>query len=204
MKYTINEIFYSVQGEGMRAGEASVFVRFSGCNLRCSMEPSDKSPGGFNCDTEFVSGRKVTLDELIDWIKMTHIGSPPSWVVLSGGEPLLQLNEKLINRLKKEGYKLAIETNGTKAIPDGLDWVVCSPKVAEHALIPTEVDELKYVRHYGQGIPKPKIKAKVKIISPAFDAREVPRETLKWCIQLVKDNPEWRLSVQQHNQWKVR
>lgn len=89
--YLVNEMFRSVQGEGARTGHESLFVRFTGCNMRCAMEPGPKSPGGFDCDTEFVSGRRVNIIELMDWLTEVHDSSPMSdpWVVLTGGEPLL-------------------------------------------------------------------------------------------------------------------
>src|SRR5262245_35338828 len=97
MKYRINEVFYSLQGEGVRAGTANVFVRFTGCNLRCAMEPGDRSPGGFDCDTEFVSGRAVTLEELDDWIGVATRGVACAWLILTGGEPALQADREFID-----------------------------------------------------------------------------------------------------------
>lgn len=199
MTYRVNEVFYSLQGEGARAGEPSVFVRFSGCNLTCSM-----ATHGFDCDTEFVSGRSVDSGDLMEWIDSV-VGGNCSWVVLTGGEPLLQVDEELLDALQRWGKRVAIETNGTHAIPDRIEWVTVSPKVAEHVLKPTEAEEVKYVRSYGQGIPKPKIKAKYKYISPAFSGDgTLDPKTLKWCIDLVKDNPDWRLTCQNHKLWTVR
>lgn len=201
-QYRINEVFYSLQGEGARSGEPSVFVRFSGCNMTCAVEPSETSPGGFNCDTEFVSGRSMSAVQLL--MEIRDASPDCKWLVLTGGEPLLQLDDDLIQAFKANGYSLALETNGTKPIPEGLDWVCVSPKVAEHAVVPTEANEVKYVRSHGQGIPKPAIKAEHQFISPAFDAREVAGKTLEWCIRLCLDNPSWSLSVQDHNQWNLR
>ncbi|MCB0359280.1 MAG: 7-carboxy-7-deazaguanine synthase QueE, partial [Bdellovibrionales bacterium] len=95
--YTINEIFYSLQGEGVRAGTANIFVRFSGCNQTCSIESH-----GFDCDTEFVSGRKLTADELLAEIK--SLSADCRWIILTGGEPTLQLDAALVERLKEEGF----------------------------------------------------------------------------------------------------
>lgn len=221
-RYKINEIFYSLQGEGMRAGEASVFVRFSGCNLKCAMEPGPKSPGGFDCDTEFESGRMMTAEEIASEIEAVLIAggsrpeqmnSFPYWIVFTGGEPALQLDKALVDYLHVANFKLAIETNGTVNVDDlGLDWITVSPKVAEHALQQLKADEVKYVRGYGQSIPKTRVEARYKLVSPAFDGVEVRRadvalpghNSLAWCIQLVKANPEWRLSVQLHKAWGVR
>lgn len=195
--YMINEIFDSLQGEGMRAGTANVFVRFSGCNLTCKVESH-----GFDCDTEFASGRRMTGQEIVD--EMNRIGGQCKAVIFTGGEPLLQLDDWLVNFIKRHGWFVAVETNGTRPVPPGIDWVTLSPKVAEHALKLLEANELKYVRGYGQGIPKPKAKAPHLLISPAFEGAQINRRTLKWCIELVKRNPDWRLSVQQHKSWQAR
>jgi 7-carboxy-7-deazaguanine synthase len=213
-KYVVNEVFYSVQGEGMRAGCASVFVRFTGCNLRCDVAAGDKSPGNFACDTEFASGRAVTANELIAWIeheapRWHRAGDPTDlagggWLVLTGGEPGLQIDEELIRALHAYGYLLAVETNGSIELPPGLDWITVSPKVAEHAIKQRTASEVKYVRGYGQGIPKTEVSAAHRLISPAFDGLTIRPDVLAWCIQLVKEHPEWRLSVQNHKAWTVR
>ena len=202
--YRINEIFYSLQGEGARSGEPSIFVRFSGCNMTCSVQPSEKSPGGFDCDTEFASGRTVSLEELCEWV-VDEVGeSTCEWIILTGGEPGLQVDEDFVDYFHSRGFKLAIESNGSVELPDNLDWVTVSPKVAEHAIRQLTADEVKYVRCWGQGIPKPKCKATHQFISPAFHARETSKATLDWCVKLCLDNPAWRLSVQNHNLWNVR
>ena len=202
--YAVNEVFYSLQGEGRRTGETSVFVRFSGCNLRCDIEAGEKSPGGFRCDTEFASGIVMSDDAILEQIAKAHGSAPAKWIVLPGGEPLLQVDDELIRKLKKAGYLIAVETNGTQIVPEGLDWVCVSPKVAEHCLKVKVADEVKYVRNVGQGIPRPSVKATHQYISPAFNERELDGEVLAWCIKLVKNNPAWNLSVQDHNLWSVR
>lgn len=203
-KYRVNEIFYSIQGEGIRQGTANVFVRFSGCNLKCS---KDDELSGFDCDSEFSSGVDYTLDELVHAVYQfwpLHSAAPLS-VIFTGGESAMQLDQRLIDPMKELGWYLCIETNGTYELPTGLDWVCCSPKSAEHTLRVKHVDELKYVRHIGQGLPKPKLKAKHYLISPAFEPDwTVKPETIAHCIQMVKDNPTWRLSVQMHKFFGVR
>lgn len=205
--YTVNEVFWSPQGEGIRAGQMSCFVRFTGCNLRCSVEPGEKSPGGFDCDTEFTSGRKLTADELIAEIKQT-IGRDDVrglWVVFTGGEPGLQLDADLVHRCDDEGLLCAIETNGSVDVSRlHLDWVVVSPKVAEHCVRQLKADELRYVRGYGQALPVPSCVATHKLISPAHNGLDVDARALAWCIDLIKENPEWRLSVQMHKAWSIR
>lgn len=195
--YRINEIFYSLQGEGVRAGTANLFLRFSGCNQTCST-----ATHGFDCDTEFVSGRTLNLDEIISELKAT--ANNAEWIVITGGEPALQLDQALITRLHQTGYKLAIETNGSIELPEGIDWITVSPKVAEHAIKQRFAHEVKYVRGHGQGIPKTVVEAQYKLISPAFKGDQVDQRALEWCIKLVEENPAWRLSVQQHKLWAVR
>lgn len=219
--YTINEVFYSLQGEGVRAGTPNVFIRFTGCNMRCKKgEESSKSPGNFDCDTEFESGRKLTLMQLHELIQtiLSQYASAGAfrklpWLILTGGEPALQVDVEFCDYFHSNGYKLAIETNGSIELPKVLmptafgeseepaeiiDWITVSPKVAEHCIAQRFAHEVKYVRGYGQGIPKTVVEAEHYVISPAFDGTELDKETLKWCIQLVKENPQWRLSVQQH------
>ena len=196
--YQVNEIFYSLQGEGVRVGTPNVFIRLSGCNLRCSAD----GPEGFDCDTEFVSGRPLSAEQIVAGARTA--GGACNWVVLTGGEPALQVDDELLAALHAGGYMCAIETNGTKELPAGLDWICVSPKTAEHTIRAQECDEVKYVRHAGQGIPRPAIGADHYLISPAFDGGILPLANLNWCIALAKENPPWRLSVQLHKSWKVR
>lgn len=202
--YGINEIFYSIQGEGSRFGCASVFVRFQGCNLQCNVEPGDKSPGGFRCDTEFASGRKLTAQEIL--AEVNAVRGTCNWIVLTGGEPLLQVDKDLVGIFKSAGFLLAVETNGTiDPAGLGLDFVTLSPKVAEHAVKCKRADELKYVRGYGQAIPKPECSCAGDFwISPAFDGTELDQRTLEWCVRLVKENPQWRLTIQLHKFMRIR
>lgn len=201
-KYVVNECFYSLQGEGVRAGTPNIFVRFTGCNLRCDIAAGPKSPGGFACDTEFESGRKLSLDEILEWV--LRCSKDCKWLILTGGEPGLQVDEEFCLFFREAGYRLAIETNGSVALPPLLDWITVSPKVAEHAIVQKTADEVKYVRGWGQGIPKTKVEAGHYLISPAFSGLELPEETLQWCVKLCLEHPPWRLSVQQHKQWRVR
>ena len=196
-KYRINEIFYSVQGEGVRAGCPSLFLRFSKCNLLCTV-----ASHGFDCDTEFESGEDMTAGEIV--AALGDLSGDCRWVVLTGGEPGLQVDDELVDALHRAGYRLAIETNGTVALPSGLDWVTVSPKVPEEALRQRQADEVKYVRAAGQEIPETVVRADHYLISPAFDGDVLQPETLAWCLELVRRNPGWRLSVQQHKGWGVR
>ena len=196
-RYLVNEIFYSLQGEGVRAGTPNLFLRLSRCNLACKVETH-----GFDCDTEFESGRWMTPAEILE--EFRQLSPACRWVVLTGGEPALQVDRELVDLLHAAGYKLAIETNGSFELPEGIDWITVSPKVAEHAIRQRTAHEVKYVRGYGQAIPKTVVQAEHRLISPAFDGAEVDPRTLDWCIRLCKENPPWRLSVQQHKLWQVR
>ncbi len=192
-KLFVNEIFYSLQGEGARKGSANIFVRFAHCNLSC----------GF-CDTEFESYRELTLDEILEECR----AFPCRNIIFTGGEPLLQLDKDIVRAFKRAGYYLAIETNGTITPPRTLDWITVSPKVAEHVMARrfkgVHINELKYVRNKSQGIPRPGVKADHYYVSPEFEGDYLDRENLTHCIELVKMNPGWKLSLQEHKLLNVR
>lgn len=204
-RYSVNEIFFSLQGEGARAGTPNIFVRFSGCNLRCDVKAGKRSPGGFACDTEFESGQAMTAAQIVT-AALRLAPKAGTGVIFTGGEPALQLDRSLVDQLRKAGFgPLCIETNGTIDVaPLGLDWISLSPKVAEHAVRVKACDEIRYVRGHGQGIPRPSARATRKFISPAFAGDVLDPDTLRWCVDLVKANPEWALSVQQHKTWGIR
>ena len=204
-RYSVNEIFFSLQGEGARAGTPNVFVRFSGCNMRCDVRRGPRSPGGFACDTEFESGKAMT-GKLIVAEALRLAPRSGTGVIFTGGEPALQLDGSLVDAFRGAGFgPLCIETNGTCDVSAlGLDWISLSPKVAEHAVKERECDEIRYVRGFGQGIPRPKTKARRKFLSPAFSGDVVDRVALQWCVDLVKAHPDWALSVQQHKFWRIR
>jgi organic radical activating enzyme len=197
--YKINELFYSLQGEGSRAGTANVFVRFSGCDLAC----------GF-CDTEFESGKEMTAQEIVSEALrlMPHRGPAHCSVILTGGEPALQYDEELSRAFRSMDIFVAVETNGNSPLKAPADWVSCSPKVADHVVarnFPKGVDEIRYVRHSGQSIPEAKgIPVRYRFVSPQFDGDRLDRASLAHCMALVLENPMWGLSVQQHKLWRVR
>ena len=202
-KYRINEVFKTIQGEGIRAGTVNVFVRFTGCNLTCRMEPGEKSIGGFDCDTEFASGEWFTKDQLIEWI--IREAGDCRWVIFTGGEPALQIDKELVDGLHNKDFRMAIETNGSIDVSGlGLDWICVSPKVAEHAVRQMTANEIKYVRNYGQAIPKPACIGENLLISPGYDGNQSNPRNMEWCIKLIMDNPAWRMSVQYQKLWKVR
>ena len=132
--YRVNEIFYSLQGEGFWTGTPMVFVRFSGCNLRCPF-----------CDTDHREGRPMRVEEIVQAVRAA--GSCKR-VCLTGGEPLLQLDRELVDALHQAGYTLHLETNGTRPVPEGVDWVTLSPKedfVSGGKVVVEKADELKLV-----------------------------------------------------------
>jgi 7-carboxy-7-deazaguanine synthase len=196
-QYRINEIFYSLQGEGVRAGCPSLFVRFAKCNLQCTV-----ASHGFDCDTEFETGRPMTLEAIV--AELRNLSRDCQWVVLTGGEPALQVDRELVEALHAAGYRLAIETNGSRKLPEGLDWITVSPKVPEAEIRQRLANEVKYVRTVGQGIPDTVVQAEHFLISPAFSGDHLDPETLRWCLELVRRHPQWRISVQQQKGWGVR
>ena len=134
----VKDIFYSIQGEGARSGEASIFIRLSGCNLNCPF-----------CDTDYTGGVDMSLDEIYNAIKDYSC----DWIVWTGGEPTLQLTEDIIEYFKLNGFKQAIESNGTKPIPKGIDYIVASPK-GYYKMKPKWVNELRIPVSCGNDISK--------------------------------------------------
>lgn len=208
-RYAINETFASLQGEGALAGTAMLFVRFARCNLRCGRT----NEAGFDCDTDFSGARLLTADELIAELRaLEDAQGARIWVLLTGGEPTLQLDEALCERLHVEGWSIAVESNGTVALSSAvrvrIDHLTVSPKTAEHTIRLRDPDELRVVRAVGQELsPYSQIKARFRFVSPAFPASgEVDPRALAWAMELVERNArdEWRLSVQQHKLWRAR
>ena len=187
MNLNVNEIFYSLQGEGGRVGEASIFIRLTKCNLACDF-----------CDTDFVNGKEMSVSEILNEIRVFDC----RWIVWTGGEPTLQLTDEIIAFFKKNGYFQAIETNGTHKVPAGIDYIACSPKRDVETVknrIP-EVDELRFPMKKGDLLPDISIlpKAKRYLLSPIFDGQNIVRESVSYCVELIKENPKWSLSLQMH------
>lgn len=182
----INEIFYSLQGEGRNTGRAAVFIRFSGCNLRCPF-----------CDTKHESGTLMT-DEMIIAEARKY---PTDLIILTGGEPTLFADAALIEKLHDAGFKIAMETNGTRPIPNGIDFVTISPKFefCQHAkLAVKKCDELKVVYNGKNDMTLyENIEAHYKYIQPCDTGDEVVNKKIRQSsLEFVLRNPSWRLSLQ--------
>lgn len=198
--YYIKEIFYSLQGEGKNVGIPSVFVRFAGCNLQCSVEVE-----GFDCDTDFRNGSPMTATEIVEEV----LRYPAPNVILTGGEPLLQLDVDLAFALRCKGRVLFLETNGTKPLPregeglrSNLRWIVCSPHTPLEKIQLQQCDELRLVVRQGDNLEwfdqrswVERLSPRVIFISPAWEDGFV-KENIDWCVDLVKQNPWFTLSLQ--------
>ncbi len=195
----VSEIFYSIQGEGLRAGSANIFIRLAGCKAKHACMAS-----GVKCDTEFESGKEMSNASIA--LHIATIGKDCKNIIWTGGEPTDQLTDQIVSEFKILGYYQAIETSGLNPVPRGIDWITLSPKVAEHILaknFPEEIDEIKYIRHKGQAIPEPSVKARSRFISPHSDGFTINQANLNHCIELVKENPTWMLTMQYHKIWNV-
>lgn len=192
MKLIINEIFYSLQGEGARAGRPSIFIRLSKCNLRCSF-----------CDTEYDSGEEMSLEEIHKDIEKFGC----KWIVWTGGEPTLQLTDEIVAFFKSKGYMQAIETNGTRKVPQGIDYITCSPKQHFERIkeLILHAHELRFPMVKGDELPNLQElpEADNYLLSPIFDANKLNKENLDYCVKLIKENPQWSLSVQLHKLIKI-
>ncbi|WP_339828756.1 7-carboxy-7-deazaguanine synthase [uncultured Parvibaculum sp.] len=202
--YSVKEIFYTLQGEGANAGRAAVFCRFAGCNLWSGREEDRESAVCRFCDTDFVGtdgtggGKFADAAALAAAVEDKWEGADGArFVVCTGGEPLLQLDAALIAALHARGFEIAVETNGTIAAPDGLDWICVSPKAAA-PLKQTQGDELKLV--YPQATARPELFEALDFehffLQPMDGDRtdENTRAATAYCLA----HPKWRLSLQTH------
>jgi 7-carboxy-7-deazaguanine synthase len=217
MTYTVKEIFYTLQGEGAQTGRAAVFCRFSGCNLWSGREEDRSRAVCQFCDTDFVGtgpdgGRFSSAKELADAIDRCWGGDVArlygaekagKYVVCTGGEPLLQLDEPLIAALHERGFEVAVETNGTRPAPASLDWICVSPK-ADAPFVQMTGSELKLVYPQEKAPPE-------KFAALAFghfflqpmDGPDIARNT-ELAIDYCLKHPQWRLSIQTHKLVGVR
>jgi 7-carboxy-7-deazaguanine synthase len=198
MTLEVSEVFYSLQGEGLRAGSANIFVRLKGCKAKNACYAA-----GIKCDTEFESGIQYTIQDLAAKIK--SIGRGCNNIIWTGGEPLDQLTDDITKYFQDLGYYQAIETSGLHPVVANIDYVVVSPKVAEHVIKKnfTHVNELRYVRHKGQDIPLPSITADSYYLSPHSRGWDIDADNIRHCIELILNNPQWKLSIQQHKIWNI-
>ncbi len=225
MTYTVKEIFYTLQGEGAQTGRAAVFCRFSGCNLWSGREEDRSRAVCRFCDTDFVGtgpdgGKFKNAKELADAIDRCwagegrdaseglssprsaglsngSIGLPKKYVVCTGGEPLLQVDEDLISELHQRGFEVAVETNGTRPAPLSLDWVCVSPKEGA-PLVQTTGSELKLVYPQDNAPPEKfeQLDFRHFFLQP-MDGPHTARNTelaIEYCLR----HPRWRLSIQTH------
>jgi 7-carboxy-7-deazaguanine synthase (Cx14CxxC type) len=222
--YTVKEIFYTLQGEGAQSGRAAVFCRFSGCNLWSGREEDRSRAVCKFCDTDFVGtgpdgGKFKSAKELADAIDRCWAGDSrgtnegfssqrsagltngstgsPKYVVCTGGEPLLQVDEDLISELHQRGFEVAVETNGTRPAPQSLDWVCVSPK-AGAPLVQTTGSELKLVYPQDNAPPEKfeQLDFRHFFLQP-MDGPRTARNTelaIEYCLR----HPRWRLSLQTH------
>jgi 7-carboxy-7-deazaguanine synthase (Cx14CxxC type) len=218
VSYTVKEIFYTLQGEGAQTGRAAVFCRFSGCNLWTGREEDRSRAVCQFCDTDFVGtgpdgGRFSSAIELADaidrcWagraddfvqagIRVSGHAAGRKYVVCTGGEPLLQLDDALIDALHERGFEVAVETNGTKPAPASLDWICVSPK-AGAPFVQTSGNELKLVYPQEQAPPEKfeRLAFEHFFLQP-MDGAETALNTER-AIEYCLAHPRWRLSIQTH------
>ena len=202
--YTIKEIYYTLQGEGYHTGRPAIFIRFSGCNLWSGQEKDRKKAICNWCDTDFLgtngtnggkySAKNIKKKILDLW--PLNVESLP-YVILTGGEPLLQIDDKLVKNIHEAGFEIGLETNGTLNPPDGIDWICVSPK-ANTDLILLKGNELKVV--YPQSGINPRIYEKLQFehffIQPMDGTDQ--QKTTKKSKDFVMKNPIWKLSIQTH------
>ena len=205
MTYAVKEIFFTLQGEGANTGTPAVFCRFAGCNLWSGRETDRTSATCRFCDTDFVGtdgvggGRFETADALAGAIEAAWPSDARAhrFVVCTGGEPLLQLDPELVEAVHRRGFRLAIETNGTLPVPDGVDWICVSPK----ALAPLSVsagDELKLV--YPQQGAAPEKFEQLQFRHFFLQPMDGPsrEDNTRLAVEYCKAHPRWRLSLQIH------
>jgi 7-carboxy-7-deazaguanine synthase len=204
MTYSVKECFYTLQGEGAHTGRAAVFLRFAGCNLWSGLERDRASAFCRFCDTDFVGvdgdggGRFASPNAVAAHVAAKWGGaSGKRYVVCTGGEPLLQLDEALIVALHENGFQVAVETNGTIAAPPSIDWVCVSPKSTAQ-LEQVSGDELKLV--YPQADAPPEKFAALSFRNFFLQPMDGPRrdENTAACIAYCLAHPQWRLSLQTH------
>lgn len=205
MTYSVKEIFYTLQGEGAQAGRPAVFCRFAGCNLWSGREQDRAQAVCQFCDTDFVGtdgvngGRFADAQALAAAIdaQWLVIDSQHKYVVFTGGEPLLQLDEPLVAAMHDVGFEVAIETNGTLPVPEGVDWVCVSPKQGATLLLEQGSEIKVVIPQAGQDLTLfEQLNFEHYFLQP-MDGPDKQRNT-ELAINTCKQRPQWRLSVQMH------
>lgn len=178
----VNDIFYSIQGEGRNTGRAAAFIRFAGCNLKCPF-----------CDTDFTEYAEMSDEQIVSRV----LKYPTRFVVLTGGEPTLHVDSRLTSLLHEAGFTIAMESNGTREPAEGIDWLTCSPKIKPGI---TRCDELKCIFDGNPAhVSDHGITASYYYLQPC-DVGNGQRnaEITAACIEYIKEHPQWRLSLQTH------
>lgn len=207
--YAVKEIYYTIQGEGFHTGRPAVFCRFSGCNLWSGREEDRSKAICQFCDTNFwgtdgENGGKYSLFELVELIYSLYPENQPGpYVVCTGGEPALQVDEALVQALQEKGFEVAIETNGTHKLPAALDWVCMSPK-ANTNIIVDKGDEIKIVIPQRGIDPRDFENLKFKHFFVQAMESEQWDDNIKHAVDFAMQNPKWRLSVQTHKYLGVK
>lgn len=192
----VNEIFYSIQGEGHYTGTAAVFVRFSVCNLKCPF-----------CDTNFKEFTEMTEEQIVDTV--CSLSTKCKLVVLTGGEPTIHECTGLIDLLHQNGYKVAMESNGTRKAPYNIDWLTISPKQPFVGDVGTpkvtKANEVKVVFDGEHDISDFGIQAQYYYVQPCDTGDEQKnKHIMEGCVQFIQDNPKWKLSIQTQKIINVR
>ena len=205
MTYTVKEIFRTIQGEGAHLGRVAVFVRFSGCNLWTGREEDRASARCRFCDTDFVGGTRYdSATALVDAVEAEAEAGLARWVVLTGGEPALQIDKMLLVELRIRGFHIAVETNGTLPLLYGFDWICVSPKVPAASLQQRWGDELKLV--FPQAHLDPAQFTGLRFVRLSLSPMAGPNlaENTKAAIEYCLANPSWNLTMQAHKTWGIR
>jgi 7-carboxy-7-deazaguanine synthase (Cx14CxxC type) len=203
MAYSVKELYLTLQGEGAHAGRAAVFCRFAGCNLWSGRESDRASAVCQFCDTDFVGtdgdhgGKFDSAEDLADMVAALWTGRGRPYVVCTGGEPLLQLDAKLVSAFHRHGVEVAVETNGTLPIPEDIDWVCVSPKGSAELVVHSG-DELKLV--YPQKNAPPERYASLSFTHFFLQPMDGPqlRNNEEQAVEYCRRHPQWRLSLQMH------
>ena len=210
MSYAVKEIFLTLQGEGAHAGRAAVFCRFAGCNLWSGREADRASAVCQFCDTDFIGtdgtlgARYATAEDLAATIAAQWTGTQDNrYVVLTGGEPLLQVDATLVDALHARSFEIGVETNGTVLPPEGLDWICVSPKAGSE-LVVRRGHELKLVYPQAQALPEAfESLAFERFSLQPMDGPDVAENTAR-AIDYCLRHPQWRLSLQTHKTLGIR